>query len=63
MHRLNIGGNHLQLRQLRLQPRQRGAQLGKLGLERSTKRSIMPPSSWLSVSSRYFSSPRLRATL
>ena len=29
MHRLNIGGNHLQLRQLRLQPRQRGAQLRK----------------------------------
>jgi hypothetical protein len=63
MHRLNICRNDLQLRQLRLQPRQRRAQLLQLGFERSTKRSIMPPSSWLSVSRRYFSSPRLRATL
>ncbi|MNY79551.1 hypothetical protein D3C86_2202280 [compost metagenome] len=27
VHRLNIGGNQFQLRQLLLQPRQRGAQL------------------------------------
>ena len=31
MHRLNIGGDHLELRQLLLQPRQRGAQLRQLG--------------------------------
>ena len=37
MHRLNIGGNHLQLRQQRLKLRQRGAQLGKLALRAQDK--------------------------
>ena len=32
MHRLDIRRDHLELRELRLQPRQRGAQLSQLGL-------------------------------
>ena len=42
MHRLNIGGNHFQLRQLRLERRQRGAQLGQLGLRTQNKAQHHP---------------------